>query len=209
METCLTTWTNEELLLEYLTHKNNDAFALLYERLHGPMCSLAMELLGSWHDTDDIVQEAFQRLSKVREDQVIAVHSLAFKIVQNRALEKMRRDKRRRELQLEHLPAGENFSVSLEPDPCLLEDSDLQDKLPFRRGSKAREWFFNQEHWAALQAVLPRLKDRDRKLLEDRFIHRMTYRAMAERLHADRQYVSKLTRKAIHKVKELVQKHET
>jgi RNA polymerase sigma factor (sigma-70 family) len=152
-----------------------------------------------------VVQEAFQKLARTKPNRVTCVHSLAFKIVQNCAFIRVRRNKRRQSLQFDRLPTRETYLNFVEPDPSQLEDAKLSDKLPFRKEMKSEEWFLNRERWQIIQDILPLLTERERILLEGRFMHGLTYTELAKKLHVHRVSIARLVENVMTKVKRLIE----
>ncbi len=78
--------TSEEVLTEYLETKDGDLLAILYERMRRKMLSVAVRILHSLDDAEDVVQDVFCRLVEVEPQPIMSAESFLFKMTQNAAL---------------------------------------------------------------------------------------------------------------------------
>lgn len=79
--------TDEELLNEYLRTKDAGLLGTLYQRTHRKLCALALRLLGSPPDAEDVVQEVFCKLHDLKPCAVRSALSFLFRMVHNLAID--------------------------------------------------------------------------------------------------------------------------
>ena len=79
--------TSEELLTEYLKTKDSDLLDVLYRRMHRKLCTLAIRILDSSEDGEDIVQDVFCKLCELEPQPIRSAESFLFRMVQNMAID--------------------------------------------------------------------------------------------------------------------------
>ena len=78
--------SSEELLTEYLKTKDNELLDVLYRRMHRKLCTLAIRILDSSEDGEDIVQDVFCKLCELEPQPIRSAESFLFRMVQNLAI---------------------------------------------------------------------------------------------------------------------------
>src|SRR5438093_1772963 len=90
---------DREMLLR-VSHGDQAAFSALYDRLSGPLYSLALKILGDASDAQDALQEVFVQIwsrAKTYDPEKSSVFSWAVLLTRSRAIDRLRaRDRRLR-----------------------------------------------------------------------------------------------------------------
>src|SRR5262245_29826250 len=90
---------DREMLLQ-VGHGDQGAFSALYDRLSGPLYSLALKMLGDRCDSEDALQEVFVQIwsrAKTYDPEKSSVFSWAVLMTRSRAIDRLRaRDRRLR-----------------------------------------------------------------------------------------------------------------
>src|SRR5262245_57809223 len=90
---------DREMLLQ-VSHGDQSAFSELYDRLSGPLYSLAWKMLGDASDAQDALQEVFVQIwsrAKTYDPEKSSVFSWAVLLTRSRAIDRLRaRDRRLR-----------------------------------------------------------------------------------------------------------------
>lgn len=78
--------SSEIVLTEYLQTKSNDLLTILHERMRRKLLSVAIRILGSPDDAEDVVQDVFCKLCELEPQPIRSAESFLFKMTQNLAL---------------------------------------------------------------------------------------------------------------------------
>lgn len=155
-----------ELMLA-IARRDKAALGRLYEQLSRPLYSLALQVTNDTADAQDIVQDVFLQLWQKGADYSPArgsVFSWAATLTRNRAIDRIRTRKRRKEIVHESaadIPGNDvNASTSTAADTLGL-----------------------QEQTGAVRAALTSLPREQRSAIELAFFTGLTQQEIAERLH--------------------------
>ncbi|MDE3083782.1 MAG: sigma-70 family RNA polymerase sigma factor [Verrucomicrobiota bacterium] len=117
-------------LLQLVARGDHMAFGRLYDRFCRPLFSMALRILGDVRETEDVVQEAFislwEKSSTFAADRGTAF-SWAVTLTRNRAIDRLRRRKRRSELLDNAAPADLGYETDAGAGDYALP-LDLQEK---------------------------------------------------------------------------------
>jgi RNA polymerase sigma-70 factor (ECF subfamily) len=153
---------DEELMLQ-IAAGDRAAFAALYDRLAGPLFSLALKMLGQEAEAQDLVQEVFLTLwNKAAQFDAARGSAFSWSVTQlrNRAIDRIRSRRRRGELL-------DTFGADLAPHDGLRtasEDAEASDR--------SRQ----------VRAALEKLSDEQQNVLRLAYFEGLTQSEIAERL---------------------------
>jgi RNA polymerase sigma-70 factor (ECF subfamily) len=153
---------DEELLLQ-IASGDRAAFGSLYERLAGPLFSLALRMLGQEAEAQDLVQEVFLTIwNKASTFDAARGTAFSWAVTQlrNRAIDRIRSRRRRGELM-------ETFGADLAPN------SDVRTAAENAvAGDRSRQ----------VHAALSKLSDEQRHVLRLAYFEGLTQSEIAEKL---------------------------
>jgi RNA polymerase sigma factor (sigma-70 family) len=115
--------TSEEVLAKYFETKSSDLLAILYERMHLKLCTVASRILHCSEDGEDIVQDVFCKLQEMEPQSICSAESFLFKMTQNAAID-FQRHRTNDVLPLEN-------SETLQPTDRIEDDPENQDDMPW------------------------------------------------------------------------------
>ena len=146
-------------LLERLRQRDDAALAELYRRLAPAAYALALRLLESREEAEEVLQDTFVRLHREaagRRDDGVPVRAFVFVIARNLALSRLRARAARPQAAEGLDPHEPDFALSPSAAP------DLTTRL-------------------VVTGALERLDPADRRLVEDAFFQGLTHAELAER----------------------------
>lgn len=82
--------TDEELLTEYFTTKRHDALTMLHDRMRDRLYALALHMLHSPEDAEDVVQAVFLKLCNLAPREVSSAEAFLKTMVKHLALNRQR-----------------------------------------------------------------------------------------------------------------------
>ncbi len=154
----------DEDLLTRIADGDRAAFGVLYDRLAGPLYSLALKMLGSEAEAQDLVQEVFLTIwNKAGTYEAARGTAFSWAVTQlrNRAIDRIRSRRRRGELL-------ETFGPDLEPQGGARDASEEADA---------------SERSRHVRAALSKLNDEQRNVLRLAYFEGLTQSEIAAQLH--------------------------
>lgn len=78
--------TDEEILMNYLSTKDEELFNILYKRMHKRLYALALRILRSPDDAEDVAQSVFLKLCDYKpESEIESAESFLYSMIRNQA----------------------------------------------------------------------------------------------------------------------------
>jgi RNA polymerase sigma-70 factor, ECF subfamily len=146
------------------------AFRTLFERYHRRLYAVALGVLRSPSDAQDVVQDGFVKAYKYLDkfEGNSSFYTWMYRIVMNLAIDHIRKQKRGRAVEAndEHLREGNSDIVN-------------EDLLPVHAGSNPSRNLFDKQVRARLEAALGHLTENHRAVLVMRELDGMSYEEMA------------------------------
>jgi RNA polymerase sigma-70 factor (ECF subfamily) len=156
--------TDDAQLIARVAQGDREAFGALYDRFATPLYSLAMKMLASETEAQDLLQEAFlslwQKAPQFRAERGSAFSWMVSQ-VRHRAIDRIRARRRRGELLDAHAP-------DLEPSGSVTASSAQNAEA----GERARE----------VRSALAQLSDEQRQVLRLAYFEGLTQAEIAEKL---------------------------
>lgn len=176
----------EAQLLRRLAHGDDTALGELYDRLVRPLYSLALQILRDRSEAEDVVHDVFLILrdkAHTFDASRGSVLAWAFTFVRNRAIDRVRRRRRRSELLAEADPAELGYAehTAAAPDP-----------------------FHLPEIAAAVQLAFAELPEDQRTALQLAYFSGLTQTEIAERLSAPLGTVKARIRRGLLRLRDLL-----
>jgi len=165
--------TDEKALIRAAQEGDQDAFGQLVRAYDQSVLRLAMNLLRSPEDAQDVYQEAFLRvyrnLNSFRFD--CSFHTWLYRIVTNLCLDHLRK----RNVRKEDAPVAKDSSGG---------EYDLLDQVPdARAGANPERDLMRRQLGARISGALEKLTPRERMVFELKHYHGLKLRTVGEILH--------------------------
>jgi RNA polymerase sigma-70 factor (ECF subfamily) len=159
---------DREMLLR-VSHGDQAAFSELYDRLSGPLYSLALKMLGDPSDAQDALQEVFVQIwsrAKTYDSEKSSVFSWAVLMTRSRAIDRLRARDRR--LRVVAGPATDETMLADATDASTAESAaDTVDK---------------NDEAAHVRSLLNNLPSEQRQAIDLAFFGHLTHHEIAARL---------------------------
>ena len=159
---------DREMLLR-VSHGDQAAFSELYDRLSGPLYSLALKMLGDPSDAQDALQEVFVQIwsrAKTYDSEKSSVFSWAVLMTRSRAIDRLRARDRR--LRVVAGPATDETMLADATDASTAESAaDTVDK---------------NDETARVRSLLNNLPSEQRQAIDLAFFGHLTHHEIAARL---------------------------
>src|SRR5215831_13285818 len=159
---------DREMLLR-VSHGDQAAFSELYDRLSGPLYSIALKMLGDPSDAQDALQEVFVQIwsrAKTYDSEKSSVFSWAVLMTRSRAIDRLRARDRR--LRVVAGPATDETMLADATDASTAESAaDTVDK---------------NDEAAHVRSLLNNLPSEQRQAIDLAFFGHLTHHEIASRL---------------------------
>ena len=160
---------DKKLLTEYLRTKDNGLFTMLYDRMYAGLCAVARRIAPK--DAEDVVQDAFCKLHELKPREITS--GFMVKMVQNLAICRNRRTRKRNEVSLEAVTRPDRNHMHGGCDEPM-DDGDSPDVQLQKK-----------ESWEDVKAALDFLPPEQKEAVETYFDRGRTIVQTAEILSAD------------------------
>ena len=175
MSATVRSMTHEELLTEYLKTKDQGLFTLIYERMRHALYSLALRLLESPADAEDVVQDVFCKLLEVEPEEIRSAESFLFRMVWTRAIDHQRHENggirdglRSLDVAMAqyHAPTTDAMSKVYNSPDMLDEPIDHKAKSGLDRMEDEEDRLARQKLWEEVETVVGELPEDQQRTID-------------------------------------------
>lgn len=176
-----------------VARRDQSAFALLYDRLSGPLYALAFRMLGDANEAEEALQDVFVQIwrrAEFYDATQSSVFSWAALLTRSRVIDRLRARGRRLRI----------IIASTDEEPALARKSDAS------TDPNATEVAERQEEAASVRAILAELPKEQRDAIEMAFFGDLTHHEIASRLSEPLGTVKARIRRGLLKLRERARK---
>lgn len=187
--------TDEQVLTTYLETKDHDLLTILHKRMYNRLRSLAMRILRSQDDAEDIVQSVFCKLCELKAEPIRSAQSFLFRMVKNLALNHRRDSQTGIQRDMVSLT-----SIELQERVRFVSDKVLDTELehePVDQAKSAEQKFETQEDWENARLVMHCLSPKQQAAITTYYERGLTIAETAEVLGINENTAWTLIRRGI------------